>query len=43
VIFSKLEQEYPNHPLVKGVSEKAELFDEAAAKFHVPSLPTVAV
>lgn len=41
--WSKLTQEFPNHPLVKDVSEKADLFDEAAAKFDVPSLPTVAV
>jgi len=41
--WSKLTQEFPNHPLVKDVSEKANLFDEAAAKIHVPSLPTVTV
>ena len=42
-LHSKLTQEFPNHPLVKDVSEKADLFDEAAAKFSIPSLPTVAV
>jgi hypothetical protein len=36
-------QEFPDHPSVKDVSEKADLFDKAAAKIHVPSLPTVAV
>jgi len=41
--WSKLVQEFPNHPAVKDVSEKAELFDGAAAKFNIPSLPTVAV
>jgi len=40
--WSKLTQEFPNHPSVKDVSEKSNLFDEAAAKFNVPSLPTVA-
>ena len=34
---------FPDHPSVKDVSEKAELFDEAAAKFSIPSLPTVTV
>jgi len=43
VIYSKLAKEFPNHPLVRDVSEKAGLFDEAAAKFSIPSLPTVAV
>lgn len=40
--YSKLTQEFPNHPLVKDVSEKADLFDDAAAKFDIPPLPTVA-
>jgi len=40
--WSKLTQEFPNHPLVKDLSEKADLFDNAAAKFDVPPLPIVA-
>jgi len=41
--WNKLTQEFPNHPLVKDVSEKADLFDDAAAKFNVPPLPTLTV
>ena len=43
VLRSKLTQEFPNYPSVKGVSEKTSLFDEALAEFKVSSPPTVAV
>lgn len=40
-LYSKLTREFPNHPLVKDVSEKGDLFDDTAAKVDVPPLPTI--
>ena len=37
-VFSELETKYPAFPMVKDVTQKAELFDELAAKFEVPPL-----
>lgn len=38
----KFINDYPDHPLVVDVAEKAGLFDEAAVNFEVPPLPQVA-
>ncbi|KAJ6581525.1 coatomer epsilon subunit-domain-containing protein [Mycena capillaripes] len=37
-LWTRLKTEHPTHPLVVDVSQKADLFDEFAAKFTVPSL-----
>jgi coatomer protein complex subunit epsilon len=37
-LWSRLTGEHPEHPLVVDVTLKAELFDECALKFEVPSL-----
>ena len=37
-VYSELETKYPAFPMVKDVTQKAELFDELAAKFEVPPL-----
>lgn len=36
MIARKFIKDYPDHPLVGDVAEKAGLFDEAAVKFEVP-------
>ncbi|KAJ6619468.1 coatomer complex protein [Mycena sp. CBHHK59/15] len=43
-LWTRLTTEHPSHPLVLDVAQKAELFDELAAKFTVPPLavPTAA-
>ena len=41
--YSKLAQGFTNHPSVKDVSEKVELFGGAGTKFNIPSLPSVVV
>jgi len=38
---SKLTSEFPKHPSAKGVSEKVGLFYKVAAKFSIPSPPTI--
>lgn len=40
--YSRLAAEYPSHPLVADVQQKAALFDECAAKFTVPVIATAA-
>lgn len=37
----RLQQEYPEHPLVADLASKSELFDSLASNFTVPSLPEV--
>jgi len=37
-LWSRLQSEYPKHPLVKSVANKEAEFDELAAKFNVPPL-----
>ncbi|OJT01855.1 Coatomer subunit epsilon [Trametes pubescens] len=39
-LFSQLATEYPTFPLVVDLQQKADLFDELAAKFTVPPLAT---
>ncbi|RDX48117.1 coatomer complex protein [Lentinus brumalis] len=39
-LFSQLSAEFPSHPLVTDYEQKADLFDELAAKFTVPALAT---
>ncbi|KAA1469005.1 hypothetical protein DENSPDRAFT_772271 [Dentipellis sp. KUC8613] len=43
-LWTRLTTEYPTHPLVSAVNDKAEQFDEFAAKYQVPPLaiPTAA-
>ncbi|KAJ7836526.1 coatomer complex protein, partial [Mycena leptocephala] len=43
-LWTRLQTEHPTHPLVLDVAQKADLFDEFAAKFTVPPLavPTAA-
>lgn len=36
--YSKFINEYPSHPLVVDVAQKAGLFDEAAVNYEVPPL-----
>ncbi|KAF8578184.1 hypothetical protein K439DRAFT_1648846 [Ramaria rubella] len=37
-LWSRLQSEYPNHPLVSSIASKGTEFDELAAKFDVPPL-----
>ncbi|KAF7356580.1 Heme peroxidase [Mycena venus] len=37
-LWTRLQTEHPTHPLVVDVAQKADLFDEFAAKFTVPPL-----
>lgn len=39
--FRKFITDYPSHPLVTDVGEKAGLFDEAASLFDVPPMAVV--
>ena len=41
MLHSKLAQVFPGHTSVKDFPEKTNLFDEAMAKFNIPSLPTL--
>ena len=41
--YGKLMQEFPHHPSVKDVSDTADLFNGAAAKLNISSLPNFAV
>ncbi|GJE90925.1 coatomer complex protein [Phanerochaete sordida] len=41
-LWSQLSSQYPSFPMVKDVTEKADLFDELAAKFDVPPPVTAA-
>lgn len=42
ITHSQLASQYPTFPMVKDVAQKAELFDELAAKFEVPPLAVAA-
>ncbi|KAJ6515137.1 coatomer complex protein [Mycena vitilis] len=37
-LWTRLKTEHPTHPLVEDLAQKANLFDESAAKFPVPPL-----
>jgi len=41
-LWSRMISEHPNHPLVRDIGHKAELFDEAASQFAVPPMARVA-
>ncbi|KIP10017.1 hypothetical protein PHLGIDRAFT_125851 [Phlebiopsis gigantea 11061_1 CR5-6] len=41
-LWGQLSTQYPSFPMVKDVAQKAELFDELAARFEVPPLAVAA-
>ncbi|KAJ7180687.1 coatomer complex protein [Mycena filopes] len=41
-LWTRLQTEHPAHPLVVDVAQKADIFDESAAKFTVPPLAVAA-